>query len=492
MKINKDSKHWILPPWDHQIEAINRALSVKPDGSQRTSFGFFLPIGVGKTKSAIETVRLLCALEKKQLRILVLGPPIVQRNWADEFRKNSRIELICLPAGTGKKRVDTMTKELFSPGGTKRGGVCVLGYPNLTMPAVYEKMVEWQPDVLVYDEVHMVSNSKSKRSKAAYKLSRIARYRYGLTGTPITNDHQSLFGIYKVLDLGETFGVSLTAFMRKYFYDKNAFMSREVHFPDWRLQESSEALINGKLEDTAMSVEKTEALKNLPPLIVSDIFVDLSDEQKRAYREMKKDLITFVEGKPDPATAQLAVTKSLRLQQIASGHIILESGDKHDFKETPRDKALEELLERITNSGEKVLVWSVFKQNYTSIKVVCERLGVKYVEVHGSVSSKKKFEHIEAFNNDPDIQVFIGHPRSVGVGINLVAAKYSVFYSRDFSFISDEQSEGRNYRGGSEKHDKIIRYNIIAAGTIDEKVSEALENKEKISSKLLMRIAHTF
>lgn len=492
MKINKDSKHWILPPWDHQIEAINRALSAKPDGSERTSYGFFTEVGTGKSKMLVETLRLLYAKNKRMLRTLIVCPPIVMNNWPNEFLKHSKVNDIVVTVGTGKKRVELIQNKMWSPAGTTpRSVVCVLSYSSLTMPKVLDAIMKWAPEVVVYDEVHWLKNSQSKRSKAAYKISKDSKYRYGLTGTPVANTPMDLFGIYKVLDVGDSFGVSLTAFRSKYFYDKNAGMNREVHFPNWQIQSTGLDKITAILEDTSMSVKKEDCL-DLPPLVVKDVFVDLSDEQKRAYNEMKRDLITFIDSNPDPATAQLAVTKALRLQQIASGHIKLESGDVHEFKETPRDKALAELLETISARKEKTIVWAVFKQNYASIKAVCERLDIKYVEVHGGVPPKKKFERLDAFNEDPDVLVFIGHPESVGIGVNMVASKYSIFYSRNFSFVTDEQAEGRNYRGGSEIHDKVTRINIVASDTVDEKVAEALKRKEELSAKVLSTIAHTF
>jgi SNF2 family DNA or RNA helicase len=107
------------------------------------------------------------------------------------------------------------------------------------------------------------------------------------------------------------------------------------------------------------------------------------------------------------------------------------------------------------------------------------------VEAHGDVSDKEKMESVSKFNNNSDYRVFIGHPISLGVGINLVAASYCIYYSRNFSLEADIQSEARNYRGGSEIHDKITRIDIIAKDTLDELILQALENKMKISEELL-------
>jgi ATP-dependent DNA helicase len=179
--------------------------------------------------------------------------------------------------------------------------------------------------------------------------------------------------------------------------------------------------------------------------------------------------------------------------QIVSGFLTVGGDDgtvreNISFRENPRAEALSELLTEITPHS-KVLIWAVFKENYEAIRNVCNSLGVDFVEVHGDVPEKKKQENVKAFNEDPKVRVFIGHPASGGIGINLCSASYSIFYSRNFSLEQDLQAEARNYRGGSEVHEKIIRINLIAKDTIDEVVTEALGGKVKIGDDILKKIA---
>ena len=79
----------------------------------------------------------------------------------------------------------------------------------------------------------------------------------------------------------------------------------------------------------------------------------------------------------------------------------------------------------------------------------------------------------------------IANQTAGGIGINLTAASYSIFYSRNFSLEADLQAEARNYRGGSEVHKKITRIDLVAADSIDSLVVEALAKKENISEQIL-------
>jgi SNF2 family DNA or RNA helicase len=209
--------------------------------------------------------------------------------------------------------------------------------------------------------------------------------------------------------------------------------------------------------------------------------VELSPEQKRLYKSMERDFIAFLEDSDKAIVAQLAITKTLRMRQILSGFIKTDDDKITLLKRTPREAALEELLEEITGEH-KVLVWSVFKAEYEIIRKVCKRLKLPFVEAHGGISNKAKYEAVEAFNTDPKVRVFIGHPGALGIGINLVASSYSIYYSRDYSLEQRDQSQARNYRGGSEQHESITHIDIVAKETIDEVILKSLENKTNIKS----------
>jgi SNF2 family DNA or RNA helicase len=191
--------------------------------------------------------------------------------------------------------------------------------------------------------------------------------------------------------------------------------------------------------------------------------------------------------------ATLAITRALRLQQISSGYVPVkvDAGDGVltekilPLKDNPRALALQEILEGIVPTA-KVLVWAVFADNYRTIAEVCDELKVKYVSVTGQQTGKQKMEAVAAINEDDATRVLIGHPGAGGIGINLVAASYSIFYSRGFSLEFDLQAEARNYRGGSERHATINRIDLIAKNTIDEKVSKALSEKQAISDRLIV------
>ena len=469
--------------WDHQQRGVENALAAG-DG-----YAFFFEQGTGKTLTTITTLRAWMNEEKRVIPTLILCPPIVVENWKREIAKFSKIpsdRVICL-RGTGKKRLELLLDAL-----KKWGGECIFitNYETLLMAPVFQAFRAMEIGVLVCDESQKVKSTSSKRTKAAVKLADIAQRRLLLSGTPVLNSPMDLFSQFRILDRGDTFGRNFTAFRSAYFYDKNAGMPKAKYFPNWVIKSGAYDDINRKIKKRSLRVKKEECL-DLPNLVRQQVFVELSRDQKKHYAEMRDHFITYLSDKAASVGA-LAITKALRLQQIVSGFLKVEDDDGNQtnfsFKNNPRAKALKEILEELA-PNHKVLVWAVFKENYGVIRSVCDDLGLPYVEVHGEVSPKARDEAVDQFNNDENVRVFIGHPRSGGIGVNLVVSDYSVFYSRSFSLEDDLQAEARNHRGGSEIHEKITRIDLIAAGTIDEHICKALAGKQDISEKLLRDIA---
>lgn len=464
-------------PWHHQHDATFRAYGLP-------AFALLFEVGTGKTKTAIDILRNKYHAMGGVKRTLILAPPIVLENWRREIKTHSNInskEVLVL-SGPGKKRVAALLAHA--------GGIVITNYEGLLMPELFAALVDWKPEILIADESHRLKNPASKRTKAVTRLAKGAKFRCIMTGTAITNTPMDLFSQWRILDGGETFGDNFYAFRNHYFWDRNAGMPKAKYFPSWVPKPGAFDEISGKLKKYSMRVKKAECL-DLPPLVRKDVFVELSDEQARLYKEMKRDFISSL-GDGTAAVAQLAITKALRLQQIVSGFVVTENlvdGSKGKAKlENPRRDALRDLLEGLV-ADHKVIVWAVFKENYAAIADVCNTLGAAYVEVHGEIPAKAKTEAVDRFNTEPGVRVLICHPRSGGIGINLVAASYAVFYSRSFSLEDDIQAEARNYRGGSEIHAKVTRIDLIARGTIDEEIAAALARKQAVSESVLREIA---
>lgn len=467
------------PLWNHQIAAIKMA-EIMPN------LGLFFEQGTGKSRATIAIVRRRCAAYNRLRRTLIFAPIVVCQNWKTEFGMYSKINPrdILVLTKSGKAREKELVKALGE--NLDANKIIITNYEAVQMESVMRIIAHWRPEILICDESQRLKNPQGKRAKLVAAISDMVQHRYILTGTPILNSPMDIFQQFRILDGGETFGRNFFSFRSNYFVDKNEkWKGKQSYFPKWEPIYEKFPELQNKISAKALRVLKKDCL-DLPPLIRQTITVEMSPEQKRIYKEMADEYVAFIKSKADESravVAQLAVTKALRLQQIISGFAKDDRGEIHRIA-CPRLTVLSDLLETITQTS-KAIVWCVFKENYQMIQEVCKDLGIEYREIHGEISHADRQTGMQEFRENPNIKVMIANQAAAGVGINLIEASYSVYYSKNFSLEQDLQSEARNYRGGSEVHEKVTRIDLIAENSIDELVNEALLNKQNISDKIL-------
>lgn len=480
-----------VKPWEHQREVYERAKDLP-------GFGLFFDPRTGKSMTAITLARYKMNTHRRILRTLIFCPPIVVPNWKDEWKKYSDIpmsKVTCLQ-GPGKERVETVRKYGFHVDDTREPAprIFITNYESLLMKPLLTLFHEWKPELIIFDESHNLKSFDSQRSKKADGLANppwaIKPYKYILSGSPVLNAPWDLFMQYKILDGGKTFGENFYVFRNRYFHDANAAWKNSAtrkYFPDWQVRPGAVEEINNLIQTTSKRVLKSECF-DLPPFDRQIVKCQMTPEQTRVYKELSRAYISFVGERVISST--LAITKALRLQQIASGFCSLDgTGDEEDkathrFEENPKLEMLEHFLQEITESGHKVIVWAVWVENYGAIRKVCEKLKLKYVEIHGQVNEKKKMAAKDEFNNNPEIKVVIAHPGSGGEGITLMTP-YAIFYSRTFSLKHSIQAEARNYGPEAMAHEKVTRIDLVCEGTIEEEIVEALYRKEKMAADVL-------
>lgn len=486
------------PLWAHQREILERH-------RDKPYFALFLDTGTGKTRTTIELMRYKYSRQGQVLKTLIFCPQIVCHNWKREIQKYSQIDpdqVLLLGSGSAQRRKDLFLEKVAQ----FPGFISIANYEALRMPDLFSEFKRWAPELLVWDEAHRLKDHKAQRSQLADELSNPWDKKlkaalpkpatYILTGSPVLNSPEDLFMPYKIMDGGKTFGDNPFSFKRTYFVNRNAHAPSHVTWPKWEIKTfpkdgmDAMATIKQKISTTSVSIRKEDCL-DLPPLVRQTISVGLSPSQKKHYEEMKRDFVTYTQDAACVAT--LAITKALRMQQIVSGYLPVNfnttefshtHGESVVFDENPRMDALEELLSDLT-PHHKVLVWAVWRENYRQIRNCLDKLKVKFVEVHGDIPNAQKFKNVDAFNDDPSVRVFLGHPGAGGIGINLVSASYSIFYSRTASLEQSIQAEARNFRHGSQIHPKVTRIDLVAENTIDELICTSLANKEEISLSIL-------
>lgn len=470
------------------------------------SLGLFFSVGTGKTYTSISVILEKTNFLKKHLRILVLGPKSILVNWGRELRElqdklgiPSHLQYLplILNQDTTKKKIKHLKMNLNSR------SIIITNYESLQAKDLLEFFDKSPFDGLVCDESQRVKNPMAQRTKKAMKLAEKCKYNQILTGTPMLGNPMDLWSQIYILDKGKSFSKNFYVFRSEYFIDKNAGMPSHIHFPNWQIRDEMIEVLQEKLSQLTLQAKREDVLE-LPPLIKETVYVDLNEKQASHYADMMSDFVTFVEDKlsteKKAIVATLALTKMLRLQQIVSGFVMDEHGVKHTVVDPLSNPKLEALKDIITDvilpEKKKAIIWSIFKEDHYQIKSLIETVlsslsyrgkslsDMYYIaELTGDIKDKQK--EIDNFQTDPKCLFMIANPKAGGVGVNLQEASYSIYFSKSYSLEEDVQSEARCYRKGSEKHEKVVRIDIVAQNTVDELISEALRTKQDMSDMIL-------
>lgn len=475
--------------WDHQKRVLELMDS-------RTYFAIFHDMGCGKTRTTVSCLRAKMNAEKRALHTLVLSPLSVVPNWVEEFRRHGGKVAAGVQAltGTEKERIEQ----------TKAPGkfIFVTNIDAITScPDLWKILASSKWDAIVVDESQRFKNPRAKRltgrsqklttaekAKGKKPRQRIiglaevcdrTKYKFILSGDPTPQDERDLWGQFRLLDSGIC-GSNFTAFQTRHFYDANQGNPWKK-WPDIKMKPESRRFFDTILSTHSDRVTKDECL-DLPPLIRVTRHIELTPEIRRHYVEMERDFLTELDN-AQVVTADIVVTKLLRLQQICCG-ILKDTTGTVTIQPTNKLHDLSELLEDLC-PRHKVIVWCNFRDSITQIDALCADLGLYNVVIQGGQSAPQRQAAIKEFKEDPKVSVCVANPAAGGVGIDgLQGASYMIYYSKGYNLEHDRQSEARAYRAGSEIHEKITRIDLVTAGTVEEEITEALRAKKTIGDML--------
>lgn len=335
-------------------------------------------------------------------------------------------------------------------------------------------------DVLVFDELSKMKNHATKRFKLMKPHLHKFRRRIGLTGSPAPNGLLDLFGQVYCLDQGKRLGRFVTHFRHKFFLPKGPY--------DWVPRPGADAEIQEALSDLAMSMRAEDYLE-LPPLVENQIMVELPPKARKAYVEVENLLFTQLET-GSKVTALGAGSALGKCKQIANGAVYLGDVDpitgvslRPSTYETLHDAKVEALLDLVDElQGKPLLVAYEFKHDLERLLKVLPK-GTPYI---GGGTKADEANLLVAKWNAGMLPILLGHPASIGHGLNLQkgAASDVAWFSPTWNYELYDQFNRRLWRQGS-KADRVRIHLILAKDTVDIDVVRALRHKGKTQDALI-------
>lgn len=436
------------------------------------NYAIFAEMGTGKTLTAITII--MDKLKEMDLRVLVVCPPVVIKNWKDEIAKfypnYPQSKILCADADTRKKKPDLSKYQ-----------ICITNYHTFSCrKKSYNQFFEnWKPHLVVLDESHQIKSYSAQRTKNIIDFCKDAPYKYILSGTPILNGPMDAFSQFLFLDGGKTLGSNFYVFRASYFY--NVMEGRGVTFPKYVPIKSKLDNLSKKIMSKAFRITQKECI-DLPPLIKHTFKVEMHPKVRDFYRDLKEEFIAMMND--EAVVAQTAVTKALRLMQICAGHYVTSEGEIRTIEHNNKLDKLEEFIEDTLEIYNKIIVWCSFKHDYKIIGDMLTKNKIEHVFLTGEQSTKQKEQSIDSFQNG-SAKVIIANRKAGGIGVNLTSAPVSIIFSKTFDLADELQSRARNYRKGSEIHERILQYDLVYENSIEERISKVLAEKHEMSDTII-------
>jgi TATA-binding protein-associated factor len=268
-------------------------------------------------------------------------------------------------------------------------------------------------------------------------------------------------------------------------------------------------------------------LKDLPPKIIQDVYVDLSPMQKRLYDAFegsaaKTDVEAVVKGAGGAGAGEGAeggsgggtahVFQALQYLRKLCSHprLVTPPDDKNKSKSksavaglgarvaeaySPKFRALKQILldcgvgvDKVVTepdpegefrtaagggAGHRVLIFSQLKSVLDLVEdellgPAGELGGVSWLRLDGGVAPTARFDVVRKFNADPSIDVLLLTTHVGGLGLNLTSADTVVFLEHDWNPQKDLQAMDRAHRLGQKRTVNVFR--LLTKGTLEEKV----------------------
>ncbi len=451
-----------IQPFRHQIEGWRCALDWFERGG--SGYGLFFEMGCGKSLTAIGIIG---SLPVK--RVLVVAPASVCAVWPREMADYADYPYEVLHTiGSTAKRAEAIGR--FQMLGTSKKLIVVINYEATWR--MEHTLAAFKPDMIICDESQKIKNPTAKASKCMHRLGEKTRYKMCLTGTPIQNKPLDFWSQYRFLDK-TIFGTSYYGFRARYAIMGGMYVGgKPVQVVGYR----NLGELTDKAYQCALRVRKADCL-DLPEKTFETRYVELSRDEWRMYKEMKRENITFLGDMA--VTAQIVLTRLLILQRMTGGFMRPDESEKSVQIGHSKLDALEDIIEACMDEDKKLVVFVRFTDEYEAVRAMLERKGIDYASISGATALKMRGVQVDAFQNDPKCKVFVGQIEAAGTGITLTAANVMVFYSPTWNYATYTQAQDRIHRIGQKNECHYIH--LICPQTVDEDVMEALRSKKNLA-----------
>ena len=460
-------------PYAHQLTALEKSWNKKV-------FAYFMEMGTGKTKVAIDNIAMLYDNGKIN-GALIIAPKGVYKNWysqeiPEHLAAHIQPTTVLWQAMINQKQ-QKLLNTLFKTGEDLH--ILIMNVEAFSTKKGVEfaaRFLNSHNTYMVIDESTTIKNPGAKRTKSIVGLGKYAKYRRIMTGSPITKSPLDLYKQCEFLDEYLLDHSSYYTFRTRYAVMRKAnFNGRSVEIV---VGYKNLGELSDKIKPFSYRVLKDDCL-DLPKKTFMKRIITLSAEQQKVYKQMKEMALAQLNGKL--LTTANALSQLMRLHQITCGHFKANDGST----QTVKNNRLSELMDLLDEVEGKAVIWAHYQYD---VQTILEAIKKEYgddsvVDYYGKTPSEERQDNIKKFQDDPRCRFLVGTPSTGGYGITLTAASTMIYYSNGYDLEKRQQSEARIDRIGQTKPMTYI--DIICEETVDERIVKALRKKINIATEIM-------
>ncbi|MGB6057311.1 MAG: DEAD/DEAH box helicase [Microthrixaceae bacterium] len=419
-----------------------------------------LDMGLGKTPTMLAHI----ARTTGGGPALVITPPAVVGNWAAEAARFTPGLKVLVHHGASRASAEELLTEVTG------ADVVITTYGTAIRDVEALKEFHW--DRVVLDEAQAIKNPANETSQQLRRIP--ARVRIALTGTPIEN---GLGDLWSILDFTNPGLVGPRASFIAQLSGGSSSSRRDS-------AESALRALNGLLVFRRTKSEP-EVAAELPERIDQLDHCTMTPEQIGLYQAVIDSLVVDADAEVGVEPRKGAVLAAITaLKQICNHPAAYQPDDLPLAGRSGKLTRLEEIVESVFASGEKVLVFTHFAS--WGVKLADHLTEVTNTKVdcyHGGLSRGARDRMIEEFQAGEGPGALVLSLKAGGTGLNLTAASHVVLYDRWWNPAVEDQARDRAWRIGQTR--TVVSHRLVCPGTVDERVEEVVAGKRHIADLVL-------
>ncbi|MFI3304414.1 MAG: DEAD/DEAH box helicase [Rikenellaceae bacterium] len=418
-------------------------------------------MGLGKTLQVITLIQRLKedgALSKR--KVLVITPTGLLYNWQKELERFAPNLTNHIYHGSSRKISDFNSDIMLTSYGVLRSDADIL------------KRRKWQ--VVVIDEAQNIKNAVTAQSKAVRSIPAAAHI--AMSGTPVENRLSEFWSIMDFTNKG--YLGTVKNFNSE--YSRPIQQDNDMECVDRFRKITAPFMLRRLKSDKSI-------ISDLPDKIEENQYARLTSIQSAIYQETLTCAMNAIEDIDESSQQALFKRQGLILQmilalkQICNHPALFIKNGELSAELSGKAQMLLDIVDTIVQSGEKVLIFTQFKEMGTILeKIIEDRLSVRPLFYHGGCSIKERESMVERFQSNKNDQIFILSLKAAGTGLNLTAATHVIHYDLWWNPAVEAQATDRAYRIGQKSN--VVVHRFITKDTFEERINDMIESKRHLAN----------